>query len=249
LRTDAVRAGASTTLLAAAVEAGAERALRSLAAAGADGGERAAIAAVRVWLGRGLAGAAGGPPSLLYRPDVPVPAAASGKRIRGRDGGERVPAIGEDERSMARERHAGGAGRRAPDGAEQAAAAAANPTEGPMQCIRRCLDALMAGATAAFTAEWVYPACFWIDGRWFACADETALGTFHGRILRARRERGIVGGRILLLRVDPVSETAALVHALVSEERADGSPAREVESLYTTVRTDAGWRVAAAVAK
>jgi hypothetical protein len=118
-----------------------------------------------------------------------------------------------------------------------------------MQCIRRTVDALLAGDTRAFTAQWVYPACFWIDGRWLGCADETALGEFQARILRGRRERGVAGGRILLLRVDPAGEAVALVHALLSEERIDGGAAREVEALYTTVRTADGWRVAAALTK
>ena len=245
LRGDATRAGASPALLAEAVDVGAERALTALA--GADPAARAAVETVRGWIGRGLAGGAESPPSPLYRPDLPVWSAASAGRTRGRRGdrGDRVPAIGEDERPPPSPRGPPARGR---PGAEDEPASE-NPTEGPMQCIRRCLEALFAGDTAAFTAEWVYPACFWIDGRWFACVDEAALGAFQGRLLRARRERGVVGGRVLLLRVDPVSESAALAHALVSEERSDGGPAREVESLYTTVRTGGGWRVASAIAK
>jgi len=59
----------------------------------------------------------------------------------------------------------------------------------------------------------------------------------------------VTGGRILLLRVDPVGDAVALVHALLAEERAAPERPREVEALYTTVRTAAGWRVAVAVTK
>jgi len=45
-----------------------------------------------------------------------------------------------------------------------------------------------------------------------------------------------------------VSESVALEHVLASEERTDRR-GREAETLYTTVRTDGGWRVAVAVAK
>jgi hypothetical protein len=197
---------------------------------------------------RGLVGGAGGTaPLLLYRPDVPPRPAATGPRARGADPGVRVLPIGEDQRRAGRARRRAAAARGSAGEAGEEPMAD-NPTEGPMQCVRRAVDALLAGDSAAFTAQWVYPACFWIDGHWLGCEDETALAALQARMLRGRREQGLTGGRILLLRVDPVSETVALVHAVVSEERADPGGGSEVEWLYTAVRSAAGWRVAVAAA-
>ncbi len=212
-----------------------------------------AAASLALWL-RGEAGRAGAPSTAdptaripLFRPDVPGRPAASGPRVRATDSHERVPAIGEDEDDE------GPARRRQPDADAAPPPAhderAEQSTEGPMQCIRGVVEALLAGDAAAFTAWWVYPACFWIDGRWLGCADATQLATLQARILRGRRERGVTGGRILLLRVDPVGESVALVHAILAEERAGQVSPREVEALYTTVRTEAGWRVAVAATK
>ena len=212
----------------------------------------AAAASLAVWLrgGVGRAGAAATADDTvrmpLFRPDVAGRPAAGGPRARATDSHERVPAIGDADDE-------GAAQRRRPE-AEDAAAPghderAEPPTEGPMQCIRGVVEALLAGDAAAFTALWVYPACFWIDGRWLGCADAAALASLQARILRGRRERGVTGGRILLLRVDPVGDAVALVHALLAEERAAPERPREVEALYTTVRTAAGWRVAVAVTK
>jgi hypothetical protein len=118
-----------------------------------------------------------------------------------------------------------------------------------MQCIRRYHDAFLAGGAAAFTEQWVYPACAFEAGRWSGAADEVAGALAYAAELAARRERGVAGGRIVMLRVDPVSDAVALVHAVTTEERADGSLIREVETLYTTVRTAQGWRVAVRIAK
>lgn len=249
LRTAAPRSGASPALLAAAVEAGAARALETLARTSADPEGRAAIETARALIARGLAAGEGpsGPFPLLYRPDMPPRAAVAGTRVRGPGGHERVLPVGEEERAPLRDPRPASAGEES-TGAP-AEPVADNPIEGPMQCIRRTVDALLAADTRTFTAQWVYPACFWIDGRWLACDDEAALGDLQARILRGRRERGVAGGRILLLRVDPAGDAVALVHVLLSEERQDGGTVREVEALYTTVRTADGWRVAAALAK
>jgi hypothetical protein len=212
------------------------------------GGANASLA---VWL-RGEAGRAAAAPAADLAARMPLfgPGAttrpAAGPRGRAADQHERVPAIGEGEDD-------GAARRRRPDADDGPAPGhderAEAPTEGPMQCIRGVVETLLAGDAAGFTALWVYPACFWIDGRWLGCADAGALATLQARILRGRRERGVTGGRILLLRVDPVGDRVALVHALLAEERDGQASPREVEALYTTVRTEGGWRVAVAVTK
>jgi hypothetical protein len=249
LRAEAARSGASPARLALAVEAGAARALEVLTSTGAGAAARAAIESARALIARQLAsdeGTSGAVP-LLYRPDVPRRPAAGGNRLRAPGGHERVLPVGEDERAPPRD------GSDAPAGEDFAGSRSGpgvdSPTEGPMRCIRRTIEALLAGDTRGYTAQWVYPACFWIDGHWLACPDETALAEFQARLLRGRLERGAAGGRILLLRVDPVGDAVALVHVLLSEERSDGGAAREVEALYTAVRTAGGWRVAAAFAR
>jgi len=246
LRTEAIRAGATPALVREAVAAGTARALETLARTTVDAAGRAAVETASALITRGLAGGDGpaGPVALLYRPDAPSRSAA-GARIRGHAGGERVLPIGEETRAPPREQWPATDGHGAAGAQEEQIAE--NAIEGPMQCIRRTVDALLAGDTRAFTAQWVYPACFWIDGRWLACADEAELGAFQARLLRGRRERGVTGGRILLLRVDPAGDAVALVHALMSEERIDGGVAREAATLYTAVRTASGWRVAVAV--
>jgi hypothetical protein len=249
LRAEAARSGMSPARLALAVEAGVARALEVLTSGGAGAVARAAIESARAALARELAVDDGtsGPMPLLYRPEVPQRLAAGAPRVRVPGGHERVLPVGEEERAPS------GDGSGAPAGEDSAGSrsdsGADSPTEGPMRCIRRTIEALLAGDTRAYTAQWLYPACFWIDGQWLACPDETALAEFQARLRRARHERGAAGGRILLLRVDPVGDSVALVHLLLSEERSDGDAAREVEALYTTVRTAAGWRVAAAFSR
>jgi hypothetical protein len=248
LRAEAGRSGVPSARLASLVEAGVARALDVLTSAGAGAAARAAVESVRALIARELAVDDGGPGPvpLLYRPDVPQRFAAGSRRIRAPGGHERVLPVGEEERAPSRD----GSGAPAEEGScgSPADPGTDSPTDGPMRCIRRTVEALLAGDIRAYTAQWVYPACFWIDGHWLACPDETALAEFHARLLRGRQERGAAGGRILLLRADPVSEAVALVHVLLSEERSDGGAAREVEALYTAVRTAGGWRVATAFA-
>ena len=149
-------------------------------------------------------------------------------RARGEDGDARV---GDDA-------DAGTAGRRGAD-----------DLQGPMDCIRRYFDAYLSGDSTDYAAQWVYPACVWSDGRWSAYANRTACARGNDEYLRAARAEGIVGGRIVMLRVEPTSDDVAVVHGVFTRERADGTVAAETEAAYTTVRTAAGWRVAVCVVK
>ena len=130
-----------------------------------------------------------------------------------------------------------------------AARAGAYDLQGPMDCIRRYFDAYVAGDSADYAAQWVYPACVWSGGRWTAYPNATACALGNDEYVQAARTAGIVGGRIVMLRVEPTSEDVALVHGVFTRERADGSVAAETEAAYTTVRTAAGWRVAVCVVK
>jgi hypothetical protein len=121
--------------------------------------------------------------------------------------------------------------------------------QGPMDCIRRYFDAYLAGDSAGYAAQWVYPACVWSGGRWSAYANAAACARANDEYTRKARAESIVGGRIVMLRVEPTSEDVAVVHAVFERERADGAVAGETETAYTTVRTEAGWRVAVCVVK
>jgi hypothetical protein len=121
--------------------------------------------------------------------------------------------------------------------------------QGPMDCIRRYFDAYLAGDSAGYAAQWVYPACVWSGGRWSAYANAAACARGNDEYTRKARGEGIVGGRIVMLRVEPTTEDVAVVHAVFERERADGTVAGETETAYTTVRTEAGWRVAVCIVK
>lgn len=121
--------------------------------------------------------------------------------------------------------------------------------QGPMDCVRRYFDAYLAGDSAAYAAQWVYPACVWSDGQWSAYPDAQACAAGNDAYTARLRLRGVVGGRIVMLRVEPTSVDAAVVHGVFTRERADGTVISEVEAAYTTVNTEEGWRVAVCIVK
>jgi hypothetical protein len=140
----------------------------------------------------------------------------------------------------------------APDADDEATAderAAAADLQGPMDCIRRYFDAYLAADSAAYAAQWVYPACLWSGGRWSAYANATACARGNDEYTQAARAQGIVGGRIVMLRVEPIADDVAVVHGVFTRELADGTVAAEAEAAYTTVRTADGWRVAVCIVK
>jgi hypothetical protein len=116
----------------------------------------------------------------------------------------------------------------------------------PLACVRRAVAALLAGDTAAFVAEWVYPACIFSDGRWAAQADEAALAAWLAARRRADERRGMPGGRIALLRADTVGARVALVYALIERDPA-AAGSTESELACLVVRTAPGWKVAVAL--
>jgi hypothetical protein len=127
--------------------------------------------------------------------------------------------------------------------------AAEDEVQGPLECVRRYFEAFHAGDGAAYAAQWVYPACVWSDGRWTAFATPAACASGIDAHVQSARARGMAGGRILMLRVEPMAQDVAVVHGLFTRDRADGSVLHEVEAAYTTVRTADGWRVAVCVVK
>jgi hypothetical protein len=132
---------------------------------------------------------------------------------------------------------------------EGEAARGESELQGPLDCIRRYFDAFLAGDSLAYAEQWVYPACVWKDGRWSAYANASACARGNDEYTFAVRAQGAVGGRIVMLRAEPVSEDVAIVHGVFTRERADGRVLQEVEAAYTTVRTADGWRVAVCIVK
>jgi hypothetical protein len=121
--------------------------------------------------------------------------------------------------------------------------------QGPMDCVRRYFEAFLAGDSHAYAQQWVYPACVWKDGRWSAYPTAAACARGNDDYTFAVRAQGAVGGRIVMLRAEPVTPDVAIVHGVFTRERADGRVLQEVEAAYTTVRTAEGWRVAVCIVK
>lgn len=270
VRTAGALPGTSPESLRAAVEGAHARVLERVAAGPAERALRDVVGLARDLLLRELDGPDAPPRPTGTLPALAVPAAephanpaalrpelviggpprAGGARraaSRGRTD-DRVDPVGAEER------------RREWPGADAAADAPEDPAEesrpmsdvdlqGPMDCIRRHFDAFHADDAAAYAAQWVYPACFWSGGRWSAYADEAACAAGNGAYVREARAQGMTGGRIVMLRVEPLAPGVAIVHGVFTRERADGSVLAEVEAAYTTVQTEAGWKVAVCVVK
>jgi hypothetical protein len=184
-------------------------------------------------------------PGLVDARGVPVPVGTSAARAEARD--ERVEPV--DAHRPERTGRELAPLDDAPEEDDAGARRDGADLQGPMDCVRRYFDAFAAGDSAAYAAQWVYPACVWADGTWSAYADARACAAGNDAYIARLRMQGVVGGRIVMLRVEPTSTDAALVHGVFTRERADGTVVAEVEAAYTTVRTDAGWRVAVCIVK
>ncbi|MCZ8129979.1 MAG: hypothetical protein O9284_01560 [Steroidobacteraceae bacterium] len=274
LRAAGAAAGVTDAEWGAAVQAGHARTEATLARAALEPAVREALTLARDVLVRGLqslddggaAAPAPGTASLTaadpaLRADLAYPMAVPGggdpRRAARAQPRERIEAIGDDRarRGADEEDEVAGAddgpapfGRGSGTGGEGHEARATD-LQGPMDCIRRYFEAFQAGDHEAYAAQWVYPACFWSGAKWWSYPDAAACAAGNAEYERAARAEGMAGGRILMLRVEPLSPDAALVHGTFTRERADGSVIAEIEAAYTTVRTSAGWRVAACVVK
>jgi len=248
LRATAAGAGVPPRSLVAAVETGVARALATLSATGGGTALEDTIAQARDVVLRGLDAAPAArtgaglhleltpPPPFL--PGLRDPAAA--RALASEDAGalrrrDRVEAVGDEDR-LAREAQSDPEPAPAPDADE--------PPDTPMQCIRRHVECLQGGDSQRYAENWVYPACTWLDGEWSGYLDAAACIAGTPRLREAGAGSGSDGTKILMLRVEPVSDQVALVHAALADTDAQGRTAREYDVVYTTVRTPAGWRVA-----
>ena len=223
VRAQAAARGLPVAALAAAVESGIEHAALVLAAA--EPAVHAGFARAKDVLLAGV-GSDATVPLLPFRPDFGLPPGA----IR-RAAGRALPAPREELEPE-------------PDGE---ADPAGPDLQGPMELIRRYFEDFHAATPAAIALHFVLPAGFYADGRWSGHAERAALE--HGIAERRAtlRARGITGGRILMLRVEPLADRVATVFALMTRDAADGAVVEEVEYAYTTVRVRAGWRIAVSV--
>lgn len=172
-----------------------------------------------------------------YRPDLPVPALLP-QRAAPRDRGRvpRAPRESDPESATAED------DAREQDAGERPAALA--DLKGPMELIRRYFEDFHSPLPGTCARHFVYPACTWQAGVWQGHADAAALSAAYEALRQQLSGRDVAGGRILMLRVEPVGTTVAIVHALMTRESKAGAVLEELEVAYTTVRTAAGWRIA-----
>ena len=171
-----------------------------------------------------------------FRPDLPVPAGAlraTRARARPQPGRPAEPRRGDPVEEREAE----------DDGAPLLA-----DLRGPMDLIRRYLEDFYGDSAAACPRHFVFPACMWAGRRWQAYVDAAALGAFYQAYRHDLLVRGIVGGRALMLRVEPVTDAVAIVRARIARESVAGAVLEELEVAYTTVHTAGGWRIAVVVA-
>ena len=178
-------------------------------------------------------------PTPTYRPDLPVPTIVAREVLkrRGRARARSTPPPDPDEEPAPPEKDAA---ERAPHGR------AAPPADlrGPMDLIRRYFEDFHSPLPGACATHFVYPACAWQAGRWHGHSDAAALAASYESLRAYLAARGVAGGRILMLRVEPIGASVAIVHALMTRESTAARVLEELEVVYTTVRTPTGWRIA-----
>jgi hypothetical protein len=238
LRQAAAAANSSLADLRPAFDRGYVRALQGLALGSAAASVRAGLAVAREFVVGGLAAPASTAPDPetaipLYRPDL----VASGRRrepmvpaAKSEARGQRVEPIGEQEPRTQGE-----------DTGEARDARDAD-LQGPLECVRGFIETLPAGG-AVHAAKWVYPACLWVDGRWRGYRDATEYAAGYADLLRRLGAAGRLPARVVVLRVEPLLARVATVHAVLECAPAGGSRVAEMEAVFTTLRTQAGWQV------
>lgn len=234
LRGVADSAGIAPGELRPSVERGAQQATAALELAHAEAPTQAAVGRAHDVVLAGLALPSGvATPVPLFRPDVVQPVPLPGQRR------PRVPRRPPDLPSEPTE----------PSEADEEGVARveAPDLKGPMDLIRRYFEDLQSHRPAFAARFFVLPAGFWIHGRWTGYADATRLGEYFAAVKADLEVAGVRGGRLLMLRAEPIAPLVALVHALTTRESAAGEVIEEFEMIYTTVRTPGGWRIATVI--
>jgi hypothetical protein len=242
LRAVADGAGVAPGELRMSVEQGALRAVEALRLAGADPAIHAAVGRAQDVVLAGLALEAAARPGVpLYRPDMvlPVTVGRGAPRARVDDRRRRAPADEVDGAAVE------------PDGEEPGAEARGRPEgpdlKGPMELIRRYFDDFHSERPGACARHFVLPAGFWSHGRWSGHGDAVALASHYATLRAELAAGGVSGGRLLMLRAEPLAPQVATVFAIMTRESPSGEVLEEIEAAYTTVRTAGGWRIAVVI--
>lgn len=122
-------------------------------------------------------------------------------------------------------------------------------TEAALERIRQYFAAVQERDSAAYAAQWVYPACLYAGGQWTVMPNAEACRESNDRYLRELGELGVTGGRILELSAREVGPGSAWVDGRFSREGAAGRVIAETRAAYLVVRTAGGWRVAVCVVR
>ncbi len=113
--------------------------------------------------------------------------------------------------------------------------------------IRSYFDAYLRGDSAAYAEQWVYPACVYSHGRWWAMADSAACVAANEEYQRGALARGMIGGRLLELSARAEGRDTVWVDARFSREGTAGQVIDEVRAACLVVRDGPAWRVAVCV--
>jgi hypothetical protein len=239
LRAVADSAGIAVADLRVSVEQGALRAVEALSVADADAAIHAAVARAQTVVLAGLALETAPPGVPPYRPDIVQPVAVRDRARDGRAPRRRPtpPAHGEPFEEAVE-----------PGPAEDERARLTGPDlKGPMELIRRYFDDFHSTRPGACARHFVLPAGFWAEGRWTGHGEAVALAARYTELRAQLAGAGVAGGRILMLRAEPVAPDVAMVYAVMTRESERGAVLEEIEVAYTTVHTAGAWRIAAVI--
>ncbi|MFZ8965454.1 MAG: hypothetical protein ACO203_10275 [Steroidobacteraceae bacterium] len=113
--------------------------------------------------------------------------------------------------------------------------------------IRSYFDAYLRGDSAVYAEQWVYPACVYSLGRWWAMADPETCIAANQEYQREALARGMIGGRLLELSARAEGRDTVWVDARFSREGSAGQVIDEVRAACLVVRDGPAWRVAVCV--
>ncbi len=119
--------------------------------------------------------------------------------------------------------------------------------EAAQERIKAYFDAFLRSDSAAYAEQWVYPACVYSRGRWWAMADPEACVVANAGYQREAMARGMVGGRLLELSARAEGRDTVWVDARFSREGAAGQVIDEIRAACLVVRDGQSWRVAVCV--
>lgn len=115
------------------------------------------------------------------------------------------------------------------------------------ELIRRYFAAYLRGDSAAYADCWVYPAASFSGGVWRTVATPVQMAQGNDDYTRTQRERGVVGGEIVSLKVQNIGKDAASVRGRFTRTNHAGAVIETVSATYLAVVVGGEWRVAVCV--